>query len=242
MKNILFTWQSKINKLVTQFRYLCIQFMTDRPQTQKEEFANATTHGLGILFALIGIPALITQAVKYGNGYTVFAVSMFCFGISMVYLSSTIYHAVQHQRHKHILRIWDHISIYFLIGGSYTAVIQKFIASNTAIIFLGIMWSIIVVASVLKVFHVGKRDIMSTVLYLGLGWMAVFLIKPLIATMPLEIFIWLLAGGLFYTGGVYFYIKRWPYSHAVWHLFVLAGTVSHYFAVYKMLPLNLSVK
>lgn len=214
----------------------------NRPQTIGEEIANAITHGFGILFALLASPFLIMEAFHRGTTQTVWAVSMFSFGMLMVYLSSTIYHAVQHHHIKRKLRILDHISIFFLIGGSYSAVVQKFTDSHTATIFLTVMWSIIGLGTLMKLFFTGKYNTLSTGLYLGLGWMAIFLIKPLYANLPLDIFLWLLAGGMAYSLGVIFFVNdRLKYWHSIWHLFVLAGTITHFVAVYSSLSLNLNV-
>ena len=218
--------------------------MNTKPPFPKDEIANSITHGIGILFALIAIPFLFAKAMAIGNvsSNTLWAVGAFSFGMAMVYLSSTIYHVIQHHEAKKFLRIWDHISIFLLIGGSYTAIIQKYIDSHTAWLFLSIMWGIIAAGSILKIFFTGKYEWLSVVLYVGLGWMAVFLVRPLSHTLPLEIFLWLLAGGLAYTGGVYFFMNdRIKYNHAIWHLFVLAGTVTHFFAIYKSMSVAVNV-
>ncbi|MBL7777274.1 MAG: hemolysin III family protein [Chitinophagales bacterium] len=208
--------------------------MSDRIQSPKEEKANMLTHAAGILFALVAMPFLIAYAVEYGTARSIWAVSVFGFGMLMVYLSSTLYHAATHTGTKRALRIWDHISIFLLIGGTYTAVIQKFTDADTATVFLTTMWCIIAVGSGLKLFFTGKFKVVELLLYLGLGWMAVFIIKPLSTNLPLEVFWWILAGGLFYMFGVVFYVwKKLQYHHAIWHCFVLAGTVTHYVAVFK---------
>lgn len=216
--------------------------MADRIQSKEEEKVNVITHGIGIAFTLIAMPFLITYAIKYGTMQNVWAVSMFGFGMLMVYLSSTIYHAANHPGTKRALRIWDHISIFLMIGGTYTAIIQKFTDRSTATIFLSIMWSIIALGSFLKLFFTGKFKVIELLLYIGLGWMAVFIIKPLTANIPLEVFWWILAGGCCYMFGIIFYVwKKLQYHHAVWHCFVLAGTVTHYVAVYKgtVLPVQI---
>lgn len=216
--------------------------MADRIQSQKEEKVNVITHSIGIAFTLIAMPFLITYAIKHGTIQNVWAVSIFGFGMLMVYLSSTIYHAATHPGTKRVLRIWDHISIFLMIGGTYTAIIQKFTDRPTATIFLSIMWSIIALGSFLKLFFTGKFKVIELLLYIGLGWMAVFIIKPLTANIPLEVFWWILAGGCCYMFGIIFYVwKKLQYHHAVWHCFVLAGTVTHYVAVYKgtVLPVQI---
>ena len=208
--------------------------MDHKIQTIQEETANAITHGIGFLLSLTLVPMLIAKATVKDTLLITIASVIFSFGILMSYLSSTIYHLVQNQQVKKQLRIWDHISIFFLIGGTYTPVICKYTSSGTAVLFLSFMWGLIIAGSLLKVFFTGKHDRLSTGIYLMLGWMAVLVIKPLMAIMPLEVFIWILAGGLSYTFGVIFY--RWRnlnFQHSIWHLFVLAGTFLHFIGVYK---------
>lgn len=213
--------------------------MALRTQTSKEEIFNTATHGAGVLFCLIAIPMLIYYASQVSTIATVYSSAIFGFGMLMVYSSSTLFHAVKSDAAKRTLQIWDHISIYLLIAGSYTPLVVKFIANDTAIIFLSVMWGIVLLGSILKIFFTGRFHLASTILYLALGWMAVFIIKPMINNIPLEVFLWLLSGGLLYTFGVYFYVKEHkPYHHAIWHCFVLAGTIAHYVAVYISTPLR----
>jgi hemolysin III len=216
--------------------------MSDRKQSPAEERANTITHGLGILFSLVAVPFMIFYAAEKGTASTVWGVSVFGFGMLMVYFSSTIYHAVEHISTKRMLRVWDHISIFLLIGGSYTPLIIKFTDEATAKLFLITMWSIIAVGSVLKLFFTGKYKKIELALYLFLGGMALFIIKPLTANIPPQIFKWILAGGFFYLSGVVFYVwKKLHYHHAVWHCFVLAGTVTHFFAVYNSIPIHMQL-
>ncbi len=208
--------------------------MAHKIQNRQEEVANAITHGIGFLLALVLVPVLVVKASFHSTPLIIFGSAVFSFGFLMAYLSSTIYHLVQKPRAKNLLRIWDHISIFFLIGGTYTPVICQYTDTQTAIIFLSIMWTLILAGSVLKIFFTGRYDKVSTGIYILLGWMAIFIIKPLMANMPLEVFWWILAGGLAYTLGVIFY--KWQnltYQHSIWHVFVLAGTLLQYVAVYK---------
>lgn len=208
--------------------------MEHKIQNKHEELANAITHGVGFALGLVLVPFLIIKAFLHGTPLILFGAALFSFGFLMAYLSSTIYHLVQEPRAKEILRIWDHISIFFLIGGTYTPVICKYTSHTTAAIFLGLMWTLIIAGSLLKIFFTGKYDGVSTAIYIALGWMAIFIIKPLMANMPLEVFWWILAGGLAYTLGVIFY--KWQnltFQHSIWHVFVLAGTLLQYVAVYK---------
>lgn len=216
---------------------------TRREQTLSEERANYITHAFGILFSLIAIPVLLIYAAQKSSASTVWGVAVFSFGMLMVYMASTIYHAVkQNTKAKRVLRIFDHIGIFVMIGGSYTPLVIKYTDTNTATLFLGTMWSIILFGSLLKIFYTGKYLLLEVGIYLSLGWMIVFIIKPLIANMPSQIFLFILVSGIFYSIGVVFYLwKKLNYHHAVWHVFVLAGTITHFFAVYNSIPLNIKL-
>ena len=210
--------------------------------TANQEKANALTHAAGILFCVVAIPILIGYAYTSANAATVWAVSIFGFGMLMVYFSSTLYHFATSKTLKRKLRVWDHISIFFLIAGSYTPFVSKFLEHESAFMFLCILWGIVVVGVVKKLFFTGKFEAVSVILYLGMGWMAVFILKPLLQHMPMQVFWWILAGGLFYTVGIIFYLwKRWTYHHAIWHCFVLGGTIAHYFAVLYSVPVHTKV-
>jgi hemolysin III len=162
--------------------------------------------------------------------------------MAMVYLSSTLFHAIQHKQAKRMLQVWDHISIFMLIAGTYTPMVVKFTDKSTALVFLGIMWSIVAVGSLLKLFFTAKYELVSVALYVVMGWMAVFIFKPITANMPSQILWWLVFGGLAYTLGVIFFLwKKLTYSHAIWHVFVLTGTVTHFFAVYNSIPVNIKL-
>ncbi len=211
--------------------------MAHKIQTTQEELFNAITHGIGFLLALVLVPLLLIKA-SYSSSIALMATSVFSFGFLMVYLSSTLYHLACKPEAKKNLRIWDHISIFFLIGGTYTPIILKYTNHDTATVFLGIMWSLILCGSALKVFFIGQYDTVSTFIYLTLGWMVVFIVKPLYTNMPFEIFGWILAGGLAYTFGVIFYKwEKLKFQHGIWHLFVLAGTLFQYVAIYECVGL-----
>ncbi len=201
----------------------------------KKEIANTITHGIGILFFLIATPFLIIKAFPLKTIYLI-ACIVFTIGLIMVYSASTLYHAIQKESLKKKLRVYDHISIYMLIGGSYTPFIAKYLVYPKAGTFLIIIWCIIAIGIILKFFFTGKYDFISTASYLGLGWMAVFVGKPMLIHMPDHVFYLLLAGGLCYSLGVIFYAwKKFVYHHAVWHCFVLGGSVTHFFSVWYAL-------
>lgn len=204
-------------------------------QTPEEEVVNVLTHALGILLAFVLIPILVMKAAFHGSVPTVLTVAVFSFGFILTYLSSTLYHWVKKPKMKSRLQVMDHMSIFIMIGGTYTPVVFRYLEFSSAVIFMSVMWSIIALGSFVKIFHTGKYDGFSTLVYLALGWMIIFIIKPILATMPLEVFLWIMAGGAFYSLGIIFY--RWEklkFNHGIWHLFVLVGTIMHYVAIYKL--------
>jgi hemolysin III len=212
----------------------------ERIQSIKEEIANAVTHGAGVVFSLIAIPFLITYAVEKGNAATVWSASAFSFGMLMVYLSSTLYHAIQHPKAKFTLRVWDHISIFLMIAGSYTPILQKYADDATATSFLIALWAFAIVGIVKKIFFTGRFEWFSLIVYLAMGWMSVFIIGPLSDKIPDSVFNLIVAGGICYTVGVVFYVwKNLLFQHAIWHAFVLGGTITHFFAIYYSIPYQL---
>jgi hemolysin III len=151
----------------------------------------------------------------------------------LVYTFSSLYYAAKTERAKDLLQIGDHISIYFLIAGTYTPLMVRYLKPETAMLFLGVMWIIVATGVVFKLFFTKRFKLLSVLLYLALGWMIVFVIEPLSVTMPFVVFKWILIGGASYSIGVYFYVKDTKtYFHSIWHLFVLLGTVAHFVAVY----------
>jgi len=210
--------------------------MEGRIQTRNEELANGISHIMGVLFCFIAMPPLIIIASKQHDLTTVLSVLTFGIGMLLVYSFSSLYHLVQKEKTKQLLKIADHISIYYLIAGTYSPLMILYLNKKTALIFLGIMWSIVLLGTFFKIFYVNRFKVVSTLLYLLMGWMIVFVVKPLWGVMPLLVFLWILAGGLCYTIGVYFYVNSYKkYFHVIWHFFVLLGTLFHYIAILKSL-------
>lgn len=205
-----------------------------RIQSRSEELVNTLTHGAGVLLILAFFPILFVSSFQNTSISMISSISIFGFGMLMAYLASTLYHFVQQEKTKRKLRTWDHIGIFLLIGGTYTPIVCKYTDGITSFYFLSVMWLLITAGSILKLFFTGKYDRISTFIYLFLGWMAIFIVEPLKQNMPLDVFLWILGGGLMYTIGVIFY--RWhslKYHHGIWHLFVLAGTILQFIAIYK---------
>lgn len=207
-----------------------------RVQTPQEELANTLTHALGIVLIFFSLPFLWNKTAAHPGEYTHIAVTIYVIGMLAVYFSSTLYHYFTNPILKERAHIADHISIFLLIGGSYTPLIYLFTPIETSSVFLGIMWGIIALGVVLKIFFTGRFNWLSTLIYVALGWMLVFLYSPLKQTMDMYVFMPIALGGLSYMIGVLFYIrKNMLYSHAIWHLFVLGGTIFHWVAIYRAL-------
>lgn len=198
----------------------------------KEELANSLTHGFGVLFGIVAVPILIALATFEGNVPGLVGAAVFGFSFLMVYGFSTLYHSVGYPPLKRVLRIMDHISIYFLIAGSYTPFILTYMLDTTGITLLSVLWGMTLLGIGFKVWFTGRFDKLSVIIYLVMGWLLVVVAKRFFAVVPGEVGIMLVAGGLSYSLGVIFYRwKRLPYHHAIWHLFVLGGSVCHYVAV-----------
>lgn len=207
--------------------------MSKRPQSPKEELANALSHGIGLLAALVAIPFLVWHAADKQVAQTLLGAVVFSVGVVMVYTFSPLYHLAKNPKLKSRLQVLDHISIYFLIAGSYTPMMFAVLAPNSALIFLGLLWGSVLVGSTLKLFFTGRFKVVSVAIYLLMGWLAVFFLDDIAAKINFETLAWVGAGGLAYTVGVFFYVQsQKPFYHAIWHVFVLAGTACHFVAVY----------
>jgi len=203
-------------------------------RSQKEETANVLTHALGILFSLIALVFIISKASL--SPLQRFSVLVFLLSMLLLYSSSTLYHAVTEPRRKNKIRFFDHISIYFLIAGSYTPFLLISVAGRLGWWFFGIVWLMAFMGVVYKLFWWKKYPKLSLYLYLGMGWVVLFIAKPLFQSMSAQGIIGLILGGVFYSVGTIFYsMKTKEYSHVVWHVFVLMGSASHFFAVIDML-------
>jgi hemolysin III len=207
---------------------------TKRRQTAGEEIANSVSHGLGLALALIGTPFLLMVTAQRADGISIAAAAVFGASMMLLYGASMLYHALPHSRAKRVFKILDHSAIYLLIAGTYTPFMLGVMRGPWGWTLFGLVWSLALCGVVLKNMHRMSHPYLSTGLYLLMGWLVLIAIKPLVATLPSAGLWWLVAGGLAYTFGVVFYIgdSRWRYGHFVWHLFVLAGTICHFVAVY----------
>ena len=203
-----------------------------RVQTLGEEIANAISHGAGALAAIIGAPFLVVTALHHGDSAWVVGVCVFALTAMALYLSSAIYHALPRGRTKEIFEVIDHGAIFLLIAGTYTPFTLGALRGPMGWTLFGTIWGLALVGVVLKSIHGVAYPKLSVALYVAMGWLILIAARSLWLHVPLPGLIWLAAGGLAYTGGVVFYLAKWiPYGHLIWHLFVLTGTVCHYFAV-----------
>lgn len=197
-----------------------------------EEIANAITHGIGLLLSIAGFVVLLVLAAVRGTAWHIVACSIYGATLICLYTASTLYHAVISPRVKRALRIFDHAAIYLLIAGTYTPFLLVSLRGTWGWSLFGVIWGLAIAGVLFKLWFVERFAILSTAVYIAMGWLVVIAGKPVITHIPFTALIWLLAGGLAYTGGVIFFAaKRIPYSHAIWHMFVLAGSICHYFAV-----------
>lgn len=201
-------------------------------QVRKEEFFNTISHGLGIVFGIIGTLILVWKALDSKQVYSLTASLIFGVSIILLYSASTIYHLNWDKSYNHKLRIFDHISIYFLIAGTYTPFTLLVLKDSSGIWMFFTVWSLAIIGTVYKLFFTGKFKFVSLTIYLGMGWLVVFDFRSVFNLLNTQSLAWLIAGGLSYTLGTFFYsMKKIPFNHAIWHVFVLGGTVCHYFSV-----------
>lgn len=217
---------------------MSIKAMLTRPAgvaqyTVGEEIANAVTHGVAALLSIAGLAVLVAFAVLYsGSPKVVAAVSIFGASMVFLYTASTLYHSIPNPRAKKVLQYLDHSMIYVLIAGSYTPFCLITLQGYTGIALLCAVWLIAIAGISLQAVLLNKADWINCLLYLSMGWLAVFVIDPLVSTLDSTGLALLVAGGLAYTVGVVFYIfERIPFSHAIWHTFVVAGTTLQFFSV-----------
>jgi len=202
-----------------------------RKQTPFEEKLNALTHAIGAVFGIVALVLLIIFETKKTE-FSLFSVVVYGISIIILFTASTMYHSFTDEKKKHYFRIVDHISIYLLIAGTYTPVLLITLEQSKGWLLFYIVWAIAGFGVILKLFFTGKFEAFSTILYLAMGWLIVFDFSTLNSLMPANGIVLLMAGGLAYTVGIVFYaIEKIPYNHVIWHLFVLAGAICHFFMV-----------
>ncbi|MDQ0207897.1 PAQR family membrane homeostasis protein TrhA [Alkalicoccobacillus murimartini] len=200
--------------------------------SKDEEIANAITHGIGALISIACLVLLIVFASLYGTAWHIVSFSIYGVSMLVLYASSTLVHSFPPGKAKDLFEILDHSAIYLFIAGTYTPILFIVVQGALGWTLFGVVWGIATLGIVFKIFFVKKFLVLSTIFYLLMGWMAMFAIKPIFMTLPLQGTIFLVAGGLLYSVGTVFYMWRgFKFHHAVWHLFVLGGTILHFFLV-----------
>jgi hemolysin III len=214
------------------FAFSRIPLDTIKQYSLKEEIAHSIIHGLGALFGIVALTVLIVLASLYGT--TSHMVSYIVYGSSLIllFLASTLYHALPHMKAKRIFKVADHAAIYLLIAGTYTPFLLLNLKGDWGLALMITVWGLALVGVTFKLFFTGRFKLFSTLTYIFMGWIVVIVAKPLSEALSPESFFWMAAGGLAYMLGTVFYLnKKLPYHHAIWHVFVLAGSICHFVAV-----------
>jgi hemolysin III len=198
----------------------------------REEVANTISHGVGLVMAVVALPVLVHSAMQAGDVRFLIGVSVFGATMVLLYLASTLYHSVTHDAAKRLFRLLDHTAIFLLIAGSYTPFALGVLRGPWGWSMLAAVWTLAIVGITLKIVQRTRHSRISIVLYLLMGWLAVVAVKPILLLVPIPGIVLILAGGIAYTGGlIFFAAHRIRYNHFIWHLFVIAGTTCHFFAV-----------
>ncbi|MGR5066095.1 PAQR family membrane homeostasis protein TrhA [Photobacterium sp. DNB22_13_2] len=213
------------------------QLATESGYSVTEEVANSISHGLGMVFGIIGLVLLLVQAISAGaDALSITSLSIYGTSMILLYLASTLYHAIPFERAKRAkraLKTFDHCAIYLLIAGTYTPFLLITLRTPLAITLMAVIWGIALIGIVLKIAFVYRFKRLSLATYLTMGWLSLIAVYPLAMSLATGGLVLLAAGGIVYSVGVVFYVnKRIPYNHAIWHLFVLGGTVCHFLAIY----------
>lgn len=209
------------------------RFSDTSVQSPREEILNSVTHGLGILLGITGLVLLVVFASLYGDAWRIVSFSVYGTTLILLYTASTLYHGFCGKRAKNFFRFFDHSSIYLLIAGTYTPVVLVSLRGPWGWTLFGLVWAMAVIGIIAKIFLTGKMEVVSVLLYIVMGWLILIAFKPALQMVPIGLLVWLLVGGLFYTFGIIFYVwETLPYHHVIWHLFVMAGSVSHFFGMF----------
>jgi hemolysin III len=206
--------------------------------TVREEAANVATHAAGLVASIVGVAVLVYLGVVRGEVLHVASAGLYGATLVALYAASTLYHAFREPGVKRVLRVLDHCAIYLLIAGTYTPFVLVGLGGGWGWALFGVVWAMAAAGIVFKVFATGRFAVASTAAYVAMGWLGVVAIGPLVRSLPGAALAWLLAGGVAYTAGTFFYHRKIPYSHALWHVFVLAGSICHFVAIglYVLVP------
>ncbi len=198
----------------------------------REEIANSISHGLGLVLAIVAVPVLVLAAMRGGNVAFLVGVSVFGGTMVLLYLASTLYHSLTHEAAKAVCRVFDHTAIFLLIAGTYTPFSLGVLRGPWGWSLLAIVWALAIIGITLKINKRTRHSRISIALYVIMGWLAIVAVKPIVMLIPVPGILLIFAGGIAYTGGLAFFAaQRIRYNHFIWHLFVIAGTTCHFFAV-----------
>lgn len=199
-----------------------------------EEIANSVSHGLGLIFGIVGLVLLLSQGnAENADFMSMASLSIYGSSIILLYLASTLYHAIPYERAKRALKTFDHSAIFLLIAGTYTPFLLISLRTPLAITLMSVIWGLAIIGIALKIIFVYRFKRLSLITYLTMGWLSVIVVYQLAISISTGGLVLLGLGGVIYSLGVFFYVnKRIPYNHAIWHMFVLGGTVCHFFAIY----------
>ena len=201
-------------------------------QSLGEEIANSLTHGIGAALSIAALVVLVVRASIYGDAWRVVSLSIYGATLVLLYLASTLYHSFRGPRLKRFFRLLDHSAIYLLIAGTYTPVTLVSMRGPWGWTIFGLIWGMAIGGIVSKIFLTSKLRALSISFYLGMGWLILIALKPMLRMVPPGMILWIVIGGFFYTLGVVFYgLKKVRYHHAIWHLLVLGGSISHFFGM-----------
>ncbi len=201
-----------------------------------EEIVNSITHGLGALLAIAALVLLVVRAAQKGTAWHVVSFAVFGATLILLYLFSTLYHSISHRTTKRVFARMDHAAIFLLIAGTYTPIMLTVLRGPWGWTFFGVIWAMALLGVVIRSIYLTRFRILSTVMYAVMGWSFLIAYRQIITRVPPVSLRFLLWGGIAYTIGILFYIwKKQPYAHSIWHLFVIAGSILHFFAIYYLL-------
>jgi hemolysin III len=206
----------------------------DHPhQTIAEEIVNAITHGMGTLLGVAALVIMLVMSAHHSGPTVIVGCAVFGSALILTYLSSTLYHALTYQPAKYLFKIFDHCTIYLLIAGTYTPVVLVLLDNAWAWTLFGLVWGIAAVGFVFKLLFIERYQFLSTIIYLGMGWIGMIAADKIYHALSFSGFMWLMSGGLFYTFGVIFFVLdgRVRYAHSVWHVFTILGSICHFFMI-----------
>jgi hemolysin III len=206
--------------------------------TVREEAANVATHAAGLVASVVGVAVLVYLGIVREEALHAASAGVYGATLVALYAASTLYHAFRRPGVKRVLRVLDHCAIYLLIAGTYTPFVLVSLGGRLGWTLFGVVWAMAAAGIVFKIFATGRFAVVSTAAYVAMGWLGVVALGPLIRSLSGAALLWLLAGGIAYTAGTFFYHRRIPYSHALWHVFVLIGSVCHFVAIglYVLVP------